>query len=163
GEGSMRGRGRTISPPPICRASSISSIPGACRDSSPSTRWSSIASWGSPRKHSRRSPAPMRTPSSCRTWARRGSRARCARSSCFKIEGRMKGPEYVANVVEKYRRALDAAMEKRPYPLTARDEEELRYSFSRSFSHGFLTGSDHQELVHGLYPGHRGVLVGRVE
>src|SRR5256885_786689 len=83
--------------------------------------------------------------------------------SCFKIEGRMKGPEYVANVVEKYRRALDAAMEGRAYPLTARDEEELRYSFSRSFSHGFLRGSDHQELVHGLYPGHRGVLVGRVE
>jgi len=83
--------------------------------------------------------------------------------SCFKIEGRMKGPEYVANVVEKYRRALDAAVEERAYPLSRRDEEELRYSFSRSFSHGFLTGSDHQELVHGLYPGHRGVLVGRVE
>ncbi|TMA26654.1 MAG: U32 family peptidase [Deltaproteobacteria bacterium] len=82
---------------------------------------------------------------------------------CFKIEGRMKGPEYVANVVEKYRRALDAAAERKPYPLSARDEEELRYSFSRSFSHGFLEGSDHQELVHGLYPGHRGVLVGRVE
>jgi putative protease len=83
--------------------------------------------------------------------------------SCFKIEGRMKGPEYVANVVDKYRRALEAAREMRPYPLTDRDEEELRYSFSRSFSHGFLDGSDHQELVHGLYPGHRGVLVGRVE
>src|SRR5438270_155983 len=83
--------------------------------------------------------------------------------SCFKIEGRMKGPEYVANVVEKYRRALEAAVEGRASPLTRRDEEELRYSFSRSFSHGFLTGSNHQELVHGLYPGHRGVLVGRVE
>ncbi len=83
--------------------------------------------------------------------------------SCFKIEGRMKGPEYVANVVDKYRRALDAAAERRPFPLTARDEEELRYSFSRGFSHGFLKGSDHQGLVHGLYPGHRGVLVGRVE
>ena len=82
---------------------------------------------------------------------------------CFKIEGRMKGPEYVANAVEKYRRALDAALEHRPYPLQKRDEEELRYSFSRSFSHGFLRGSDHQALVHGLYPGHRGVLVGRVE
>src|SRR2546421_968290 len=82
--------------------------------------------------------------------------------SCFKIEGRMKGPEYVANVVEKYRRALDAAIERRAYPLSKRDEEELRYSFSRSFSHGFLRGSNHQELVHGLYPGHRGVLVGRV-
>src|SRR4051812_16515195 len=83
--------------------------------------------------------------------------------SCFKIEGRMKGPEYVANVVDKYRRALDAAIEHRASPLGARDEEELRYSFSRSFSHGFLDGSDHQRLVHGLYPGHRGVLVGRVE
>src|SRR4051812_4177250 len=83
--------------------------------------------------------------------------------SCFKIEGRMKGPEYVANVVDKYRRALDAAIEHRASPLGARDEEELRYSFSRSFSHGFLKGSDHQALVHGLYPGHRGVLVGRVE
>src|SRR5207253_656115 len=57
----------------------------------------------------------------------------------------------------------DLMVEGRAYPLTARDEEELRYSFSRSFSHGFLRGSDHQELVHGLYPGHRGVLVGRVE
>jgi len=83
--------------------------------------------------------------------------------SCFKIEGRMKGPEYVANVVDKYRRALEAASAMKPYPLDARDEEELRYSFSRSFSHGFLKGSDHQGLVHGLYPGHRGVLVGRVE
>ena len=83
--------------------------------------------------------------------------------SCFKIEGRMKGPEYVANVVDKYRRALDAAIEERAYPLSAGDEEELRYSFSRSFSHGFLEGGDHQKLVHAKYPGHRGVLVGRVD
>src|SRR5581483_9094973 len=83
--------------------------------------------------------------------------------SCFKIEGRMKGPEYVANAVDKYRRALDAAIERRPQPLSRQDEEELRYSFSRGFSHGFFEGSDHQKLVHGLYPGHRGVLVGRVE
>ncbi len=83
--------------------------------------------------------------------------------SCFKIEGRMKGPEYVADVVDKYRRALDAAIEQRAYPLTAEDEEELRYSFSRGFSHGFLGGSDHQKLVHAKFPGHRGVLVGRVD
>ncbi len=83
--------------------------------------------------------------------------------SCFKIEGRMKGPEYVANVVDKYRRALDAAVEQRAYPLGAEDEEELRYSFSRSFSHGFMDGSDHQQLVHAKYPGHRGVLIGRVD
>src|SRR3989440_963366 len=71
---------------------------------------------------------------------------------CFKIEGRMKGPEYVANVVDKYRRALEAALEGRPSPLTRRDEEELQDSFSRSFSHGFLEGSNHQDLGHGVYP-----------
>src|SRR5207248_11678556 len=69
---------------------------------------------------------------------------------CFKIEGRMKGPEYVANVVDKYRRALDAAIDGLESPLSAHDEEELRYSFSRGFSHGFLRGVNHQELVHGL-------------
>ena len=83
--------------------------------------------------------------------------------SCFKIEGRMKGPEYVANVVDKYRRALDAAMEQKPFPLTARDEEELRYSFSRGFNKSFYRGADHQTYVDGRFPGHRGVLVGRVE
>src|SRR5207249_2434816 len=54
--------------------------------------------------------------------------------SCFKIEGRLKGPEYVANVVDKYRRSLEAALEGRPFPLTGREAEELRSSFSRSFS-----------------------------
>jgi len=83
--------------------------------------------------------------------------------SCFKIEGRMKGPEYVANVVDKYRRALDAAREEAPYPLSPRDEEELRYSFSRGFNQSFYRGSDHQTYVDGRFPGHRGVLVGRVE
>ncbi len=83
--------------------------------------------------------------------------------SCFKIEGRMKGPEYVANVVDKYRRALDAAREFAPYPLSARDEEELRYSFSRGFNKSFYQGADHQSYVDGRFPGHRGVLVGRVE
>src|SRR5256885_5778404 len=38
--------------------------------------------------------------------------------SCFQIEGRMKGPEYVANVVDKNHRALDAALEERALPAT---------------------------------------------
>ena len=83
--------------------------------------------------------------------------------SCFKIEGRMKGPEYVASTVEKYRRSLDAAMENKPLPLSARDVEELEYSFSRGLGPGFLKGDNHQALVHGRFPGHRGRLVGRVE
>lgn len=84
--------------------------------------------------------------------------------SCFKIEGRLKGPEYVANVVEKYRRALDAAIAASPLAVAQKqaDERALRFTFSRDFSTGFLTGSDHQTLVHGRFPGHRGVKLGRV-
>ncbi len=82
--------------------------------------------------------------------------------SCFKIEGRLKGPEYVANVTDKYRRALDAAIEKRPSPLGQQDALDLRYTFSRDFGPGFLEGSNHQSLVHGKFPGHRGVPLGKV-
>lgn len=81
--------------------------------------------------------------------------------SCFKIEGRLKGPEYVANTVEKYRRALEAAVNGQPYDPRA-DLAELRMTFSRGFGPGFLEGSKHQDLVHGRYPGHRGWLVGTV-
>ncbi len=84
--------------------------------------------------------------------------------SCFKLEGRMKGVEYVTNAVDKYRRALDRALEKDPSPpLSAQDVRELRATFSREFSTGFFAGSDHQTLVHGRYPGHRGLAFGRVE
>jgi U32 family peptidase len=81
----------------------------------------------------------------------------------FKLEGRMKGVEYVTNVVEKYRRALDHALDRASPKLTEADERELRLTFSRSFGPGFLKGSDHQTLVHGKYPGHRGLEVGVVE
>ena len=37
----------------------------------------------------------------------------------FKIEGRLKTPEYVANITQHYRRAIDAAMANRPLDFTA--------------------------------------------
>lgn len=84
--------------------------------------------------------------------------------SCFKIEGRYKGPEYVAGTVEKYRKVLDALLEDgRRITLDRSDRDELAFLFSRGFSNGWLQGDDHQELSHGLYPKHRGVRVGVVE
>ena len=38
----------------------------------------------------------------------------------------------------------------------------LQQSFSRGFSHGFLSGVDHQELVQGRFPKSRGVQLGKV-
>ncbi|HVY60182.1 MAG TPA: U32 family peptidase, partial [Planctomycetota bacterium] len=83
--------------------------------------------------------------------------------SCFKIEGRYKGPDYVAAAVEKYRKVRDAyCLRGERVELSREDELELAFTHSRGFSPGWLAGDDHQELSHGLYPRHRGVRVGTV-
>ena len=80
----------------------------------------------------------------------------------FKIEGRLKTPEYVANIVRHYRQAIDAALAGREAKFTARDVEEMELSFSRGFSHGWLGGCDHKALVPAVSSSKRGVLLGHV-
>ena len=80
----------------------------------------------------------------------------------FKIEGRLKSGQYVAATTQTYRAAIDAAAARRPFALPRERELELAQSFSRGFSHGFLDGPDHQQLVHARFPKSRGVRVGRV-
>src|SRR5206468_10136377 len=80
----------------------------------------------------------------------------------LKIEGRLKAPEYVANITEHYRRAIDAAWSGQPARFEPRDVREMELSFSRGFSHGFLDGNDHKVLVRGDYAKKRGVFLGRV-
>jgi putative protease len=80
----------------------------------------------------------------------------------FKIEGRLKSPEYVANVVSKYKKAIDRYFDgSNPRP-TKEELRELEQSFSRGFTHGFLDGTNNKKLVEGTYPKSRGVFVGRV-
>ncbi len=81
----------------------------------------------------------------------------------FKIEGRLKTPEYVANITRQYRRALDAAAAGRKASFTEQDVTEMELSFSRGFSPGWLGGCDHKMLVPGLTSAKRGVLVGEVK
>ncbi len=81
----------------------------------------------------------------------------------LKIEGRLKSPEYVANITHQYRRAIDDALAGRPASHTPDDVREMELSFSRGFSHGFLDGNDHKVLVRGDYAKKRGVFLGRVE
>lgn len=84
----------------------------------------------------------------------------------LKIEGRQKGPQYVATATAGYRRWVDAlaagsdraAAERQ----LQRDLLSMALSYTRGFSDGFLAGSDHQALVEGRFPKHRGVYVGRV-
>ena len=53
----------------------------------------------------------------------------------FKIEGRLKTPEYVASTTQTYRAALNAACAGQPFQLQ---------TFSRGLTHGFLSGINHQ-------------------
>jgi putative protease len=55
--------------------------------------------------------------------------------SSFKIEGRMKGINYVAGVVKTYREAVDS-LEKRPYEV----KEQWMHELSKSSNRGFTTG-----------------------
>lgn len=85
---------------------------------------------------------------------------------CLKIEGRQKNAQYVATATGGYRRWLDAVAEGGDLRAARRQLGEdllaMSVSYSRGFSDGFLAGSDHQTLVEGRFPKHRGVPVGRV-
>jgi putative protease len=82
--------------------------------------------------------------------------------AALKIEGRLKTPEYVANITRHYRRAIDAAVAGRPVVFTPREVEEMELSFSRGFSPGWLEGCDHKRLVPATSSAKRGVRLGTV-
>jgi putative protease len=80
----------------------------------------------------------------------------------FKIEGRLKSPEYVAAVTQVYRRAIDEALAKREYAVTAGERYQLEMVFSRGLYSGWLHGVNHQELVPARFGKKRGPLAGRL-
>lgn len=82
----------------------------------------------------------------------------------FKIEGRLKSPEYVAAATRAYRRALDAALagKENDSPARAADLYAMQMAFSRGFSTGWLDGTDHPLLTHGRFGKKRGALAGRI-
>lgn len=93
----------------------------------------------------------------------------------FKIEGRLKGPEYVYATTYAYRQAVDDAwgiLTNKSISNTGIDiitRRELKQTFARGqdefydgLSAGFLNGVKHQQLVRGKSPRHRGSLAGKV-
>lgn len=95
----------------------------------------------------------------------------------LKIEGRLKGPEYVAMTTKVYRNAVDTAWSAIEGDKSIdRDElcspdmwDNMRVTFARAqddryggLTHGFLSGSQHQSLVRGRSPRHRGLFIGSV-
>lgn len=82
--------------------------------------------------------------------------------SALKIEGRYKDADYVALTTNAYRRAVDEAWDGSPVKIDAAEELRLEQVYSRGFGPHFLTGTNHQRVVNGRAPRHRGVLMGRV-
>jgi putative protease len=91
----------------------------------------------------------------------------------FKIEGRLKTPEYVAAVTQVYRRAIDrawqelhpAAVPASPVPpaiLSAADRYQLEMAFSRGLYSGWMHGVNHQRLVHARFGKKRGAFLGEI-
>ncbi len=80
----------------------------------------------------------------------------------FKIEGRLKSPEYVTAVTRVYRKALDAAIAQAESPVTAEDRYALEMTFSRGLTNGWLGGTDHPYLTHGRFGKKRGPLLGEI-
>jgi U32 family peptidase len=76
--------------------------------------------------------------------------------SALKIEGRYKDAEYVALTTRAYRNAVDGL------PVSRAEELQLEQVYSRGLGPYFVTGTNHQTVVKGRAPRHRGVLMGRV-
>jgi putative protease len=85
----------------------------------------------------------------------------------LKIEGRLKTPEYVANITRVYRRALDEMVESRAPSAKSQTASgsrlyDLEMAFSRGLYTGWFRGINNQELVHARFGKKRGVFLGEV-
>lgn len=78
----------------------------------------------------------------------------------FKIEGRMKSPEYVATVTRIYHQWMHENRKE----FEKKDRKELAQVFNRGgFSNGHLAAEPNHELVYPVKPNHMGLLIGKVE
>src|SRR5436190_21100589 len=90
----------------------------------------------------------------------------------LKIEGRLKSPEYVANITRVYRQALDDLrftnddLRSAGNPLRKSEivnrKYEMEMAFSRGLYTGWFRGVNNQELVHARFGKKRGVFLGDV-
>ena len=93
----------------------------------------------------------------------------------FKIEGRIKSPEYVATVTRIYRKYIDkymkllasndgdTAIAAQAYTVEDKDIWLLKQAFNRGgFTEGYLYGNPGADILSGTSPKNQGVYLGRV-
>ncbi len=81
----------------------------------------------------------------------------------FKIEGRMKTPEYVGVVTSIYRKYIDLALSENQYIVDEEDRKKLMQVFNRGgFSTGYIKGKLGKDMMYTKRPDHMGVFLGKV-
>lgn len=82
---------------------------------------------------------------------------------CFKIEGRMKTPEYVSVVTRIYRKYIDLALSNNPYVIDDADIKMLMQVFNRGgFSSGNFEDDENVSYVYKEKPNNIGLYIGNV-
>ncbi len=79
----------------------------------------------------------------------------------FKIEGRMRKKEYVAQTVSAYRKSIDAYFEHETLELTD-TIDKLKRVFNRDYSKGYILNEIPKDLNNDFRPNHMGVKIGEV-
>lgn len=83
---------------------------------------------------------------------------------CFKIEGRMKSPEYVATVTRIYRKYIDMVLNEEPFIIDEKDINDLMQVFNRGgFSSGHLDPKPNKELIFPEKSNNIGIYLGKVK
>lgn len=81
----------------------------------------------------------------------------------FKVEGRMKTPEYVATVTRIYRKYIDLALSDKDYVIDEADKKDLLQVFNRGgFSSGHLLSEANQDLIYKEKSNNIGLYLGNV-
>ena len=81
----------------------------------------------------------------------------------FKIEGRLKSPEYVATVTRIYRKYIDLYFSSKPYTVELKDRKDLLQVFNRgNFSCGHLDKEPNLDLVFKEKQNNMGIYIGNV-
>lgn len=83
---------------------------------------------------------------------------------CFKIEGRMKSPEYVATVTRIYRKYIDMVLNNDDFIIDEKDINDLMQVFNRGgFSDGHLDSKHNRNLIFPEKPSNMGIYLGTIK
>lgn len=83
-------------------------------------------------------------------------------TASLKIEGRMKRPEYVAGVVEAYRKAIDSVYKDISFDVNEENKKMLKLFNREGFSKAYLFGNKGKDMMAYNFPKNTGIPLGNV-